>query len=71
MTWANERESHDGEPKKRELLPKGDKANKIVEVLVAMYRAIHNPEDAANDYDSGEPANQRRDAGEKGEGQTR
>ena len=64
MTWANEREGHDGEPKKRELLPKGDKANEIVEVLVAMFRA-HNSEDAAKGGDSSEHANQRRDAGEK------
>jgi hypothetical protein len=66
MTWANECESHDGEPKKRELLPTGDKASEIVEVLVAMYRAIHNPEDTANDDDSSERANQRRNAEKKG-----
>lgn len=61
MTWANEGKSHNGEPKKSELLPTGEKAKEIVEVLVAMYRAMHNLEDAHDD-DSNEP-NQRRDAG--------
>ncbi len=58
MTWADEGESHNGEPKKPELLPTGDKAKEIVEVLAAMYRAIHNLGDATNDEDGSEHANQ-------------
>ena len=52
MTWSNEEKGHNGEPKKPDLLPTGDKAKEIIEVLVAMYRATHNPEDATNDEKS-------------------
>ena len=48
MTCANEGKNHNGEPKKSGLLPAGDKAKEVVEVLAAMYRATHNPEDAAD-----------------------
>ena len=58
MTWANEEKGDNGQPKKSELLPTGDKAKEIVEVLAAMYRAIHNLGDATNDDDRGEHANQ-------------
>lgn len=51
MTWADERKNHNDEPKKSELLPTGDSAKEIIEVLAAMYRTAHNPEDAAdNDH---------------------
>jgi len=56
MVRANEQESYNGEPKKPELLPKGDNAKEIVEVLVEMYQAIHNPKDTVN-HDSSEHAN--------------
>ncbi len=49
MTWGNEEKSDNGQPKKSELLPTGDKAKEIVELLAAMYRAMQNPEDATND----------------------
>jgi hypothetical protein len=58
MTWGNEGKSDNEQPKKSELLPTGDKAKEIVEVLTAMYRAIQNPEDATNDEDRGGHANQ-------------
>ena len=65
MTRANERKNDDDKPKKSELLSVGDKANEVVEVLVAMFRARHNSEDASKDGDCSEHANQRRDFGEK------
>ncbi len=34
MTWTDEEKSHNGEPKKSELLPTGERATEIVEVLV-------------------------------------
>jgi len=37
MTRANEGKSHSDEPKKPQLLPKGDKAEEIIEVLAAMW----------------------------------
>jgi hypothetical protein len=49
MKWANEEKGDNGEPKKSELLPTGEEAKEIVEVLVAMYQSMHNPEAAAND----------------------
>jgi len=58
MTWANEEKGDNGQPKKSELLPTGDKAKEIVEVLAAMYRAMQNPEDETNDEDRSEHANQ-------------
>jgi hypothetical protein len=57
MTRANEEKSDNGKPKKSELLPQGDKAREIVEVLAMMYRTIHNPEAEANDDDKSEHAN--------------
>ncbi len=57
MTWSNEEKSHNGEPKKSELLPSVDKAKEIVEVLVEMYLVMHNPEDIANDDTGVESAN--------------
>ena len=57
MTWSNEEKSHNGEPKKPELLSPVDKAKEIVEVLAAMYRAMQNPEDATNDDTGVESAN--------------
>ena len=48
MTWADEN-NHNGEPKKPELLPTGEKTKELVEVLAALYQAMHNPEDAADD----------------------
>jgi len=61
MRCTNEPNNHDGESKKSELLPKGDQAKEIVEVLAEMYRAIHNPQDVRND-DRSEHANRKRDA---------
>ena len=57
MTWGNEGKSDNGQPKKSELLPTGDKAKEIVELLAAMYRAMQNPEDATNDDTGVESAN--------------
>jgi len=57
MTWANEEKGDNGQPKKSELLPTGDKAKEIIEVLAAMYRAMQNPEDATNDDTGVESAN--------------
>lgn len=54
MTQANEQKNHNGEPKKPELLPTGDKAKGIVEVLLAIYLAMERPEDIANDDHGGE-----------------
>ncbi len=70
MTWPDDGRSHNGEPKKSELLPRGDKAKEIVEVLAAIYRAMHSAEGATNDNETSEDANQRRTAGTKKEGQT-
>lgn len=58
MACTNEEESYDGEAKKRELLPTGDKAKEIVEVLAEMYQATHNPEDTAHDDANDEHASQ-------------
>jgi hypothetical protein len=66
MTWPDVEKNHNDEPKKSKLLPAGDNAKEIVELLAAMYRAIHHPEDAANDYDNSEPANQQTDAEKEG-----
>ena len=73
MTCADEGKSHNSEPKKSKLLPTGGKAKELIEVLAAMYRAMHNPENATNDDDRSEHANQCRDAGpeKEGEEQTR
>ncbi len=64
MTWADEEKSHNGEQKKPGLLPAGDKAREIVELLVAMYHATHNAECATNDDDRSKLSNCR-DAGPK------
>jgi len=58
MTWANEGKNHNGKPKKPELLPMGEKAQEIIEMLAAMYQATHKPQDATNDDDRAENANQ-------------
>ena len=58
MSWANEGKSDNGELKKPGLLPAGDKAADIIELLAAMYRAMQNPEDETNDEDRSEHANQ-------------
>ena len=58
MAWADEGKNHNGEPKKPELLPTGNKAKEIVEVLVAMYLVMHNHGDATNDDEKSEHANQ-------------
>ena len=62
MTWANEGNNDNDEPKKSELLPTGDKARELLKVLAARYRAMHNPEDVAdNDHaDNGQQANEDR-----------
>jgi hypothetical protein len=49
MTWVDERKNHNGEPKKPGLLPSGEQAKEIIEVLVAMYRTPHKPEHAVDD----------------------
>ena len=60
MTWANEGNNDNDEPKKSELLPTGNKARETIELLAAMYRAMHNAEDVAdNDQpDNGQQANE-------------
>ena len=59
MTCVDEGKSN-GESKKSEVLPRGDKAKEIVEVLAEMYRVIYNPEDVSND-DRSEYTNRKRD----------
>lgn len=54
MIQPNEQKNHTGEPKKSELLPTGDKAKGIIEVLLAIYQAMERPEDIANDDHGGE-----------------
>lgn len=49
MTWDSEGKNRNGEPKKSGLLPAGDNAKEVVEVLAAMYTALHNPENATDD----------------------
>ena len=56
MTCADEGKSDKDKRRKSELLPRGDEAKEIVDVLAAMYRSMHNPEAAAND-DRNENAN--------------
>jgi hypothetical protein len=48
MAWANERKNHNGESKKSELLPNGERAKAIIEVLAAMFRDMSNPENPTN-----------------------
>ena len=69
MTCADEGKNHNGKPKKSELLPTGDGAKELVEVLVAIYRAMHNAEDAANDDTEVEDANHQKDNEYKKEGE--
>ena len=69
MTCTNEPNNHNGESKKSELLPTGDKAKEIIVVLAEMYRAKHNPEDPTNADDKGEHANWKRDTRPDKEGQ--
>ena len=68
MTWANEEKGDNGQPKKSELLPTGDKAKEIVEILAEMCRAMHNPEDTTDVNDRSERANHSRDTGPEKEG---
>jgi len=58
MTWANEEKGDNGQPKKSELLPTGDKAKEIIEVLAAIYRTVYKPEDAVDDHAKDEHASQ-------------
>ena len=48
MTWADEGKNQNGESKKPELLPTGDEAKEILDVLAAMFRDTPNPEDSTN-----------------------
>ena len=48
MDSANERKNHNGESKS-ELLPTGEKAKVIIEVLATMFRDTRNPEDPTTD----------------------
>lgn len=48
MACADEEKNHNDEPKKSELLPQGDEAKQIVEVLAAMYLATRT-EDRTDD----------------------
>ena len=48
MTWADEGKNQNGESKKPELLPTGDEAKEILDVLAAMFRDTPNPEDPTN-----------------------
>jgi hypothetical protein len=57
MCQANEQNNQKCEPKRPELLPAGEKANEIIEVLTAMYRAAHDLEDGANEDDKNEHTN--------------
>ena len=57
MCRANEESNQKCKPEKSELLPTGEKAKELIEVLAAIFRAMHNPEAAANDDDRSEHAN--------------
>ncbi len=48
MSWADEGKNHNCERKKPELLPTGDNAKEVIELLAAMYRTAHDPEDIAD-----------------------
>lgn len=52
MTRPNERKNNEGKPEKSELLSTGDKADEIVEVLVAMFLSVTDAGDASKDGDS-------------------
>lgn len=70
MCRANEESNQKCKPEKSELLPTGDKAKELIEVLAAMYRAMHNPEDTPNDKGRSK-LNQWRDTGPEKEGEER
>jgi len=69
MTWADEAKNHNDEPKKSRLLPTGDQTTEIVELLVAMYRAVHNPDDVTHDDTEVGSANHQKDTEYKKEGE--
>ena len=49
MTWADDPKNRNDEPKKSELLPSGDSAKEITDLLAEMYRTAHNSQDVADD----------------------
>jgi len=49
MTRIDEDNSDNGRTKKPCMLPTGEQAKLIVELLAAMYLAVHNSEDTADD----------------------
>ena len=48
MSWAGEGKNHNGERKKPQLLPAGDSAKEITDLLAEMYRTAHNSQDVAD-----------------------
>lgn len=49
MTRIDEENSDNGRTKKPCMLPTGEQAKDIVELLAAMYLAVYKPEDTADD----------------------
>ncbi len=49
MSRADEQEDHSKETENAGLLPTGKEAKELIEVLAALYRAVHNPEGAEDD----------------------
>ena len=43
MSRADEQEDHSKETEKPGLLPAGEEAKELIEILAALYRAVHNP----------------------------
>ena len=58
MTWPNEGNSDNGKEKKPVLLPTGEQAKEIIEILAAIYRTAYKPEDAVDDDAKDEHASQ-------------
>jgi hypothetical protein len=64
MTCTNEPNNHSSESTKSELLPRGDKGKKIIEVLAEMYRSTHKPEHAADNTKDTRASKERMDTEE-------
>jgi len=58
MTTPDEGNSDNGKWKKPGLLPTGEQAKDIVELLAAIYLAVYKPEDTADDEAKDEHASQ-------------
>lgn len=56
MSKRSQPEENSSQQQKANLLPKGEEAREIIRVLVAMYRAMYNPEGKGKDSQGGEHA---------------